>query len=78
MGATYLINASNISHVGSRTAPDSSVAFEISNITKDVAHTIDRYRSARFIPGPGEVVSKRDCRHCRIVRVHLRRPKPNI
>ena len=51
--ATYLITLSVISHVGSSTAPDSSVAFEISNITRDVAHTMGKYWSARFIPGPG-------------------------
>lgn len=49
---TYLITLSIISHVGSRTAPDSSDAFEMFNIAKDVAQAMDKYCSARFIPGP--------------------------
>ena len=51
--STYLITLSVISHVGSSTVPDSSVAFEIFNVTRDVAHTMDKYWSARFNPGPG-------------------------
>ena len=50
---TYLAaRMSVVSSTGSSTAPDSSVAFEISNITRDVAHTTERYWSAWSIPGP--------------------------
>ena len=49
---THLISLSVISPVGSSTAPNSSVAFEISNITRDVAHTMDRYWKAWFVPEP--------------------------